>query len=83
MVFFIIIVISLSLSLLCTAFTIIHLKQSMLPEYVVLQLFCSYDLWYGTCNAFSHVECCVLVHLYITKYVCSAKYGSYCYYYYY
>jgi hypothetical protein len=80
-VFIIIIFISLSLSLLCAVFTIIHLKQIMLPECVMLQLFCSCDLWYGTCNAFYHVENCVLVHLCITKYVCSAKYGYYYYYY--
>jgi hypothetical protein len=34
------------LSPLCRVFTIIYLKQTMLRGYIVLQLFCSYNLWY-------------------------------------
>ena len=31
---------------LCGVFTIIYLQQTVLLECIVLQLFCSYNLWY-------------------------------------
>jgi hypothetical protein len=35
--------------LLCTVFTIIYLKHTVALRYVVLQLFCSYNLCYTQC----------------------------------
>jgi len=38
---------------LCRVFTIIYLKQTMFPGYMVLQLFCIYNLCYMLCY-FAH-----------------------------
>jgi hypothetical protein len=40
---------------LCRAFRIIYVKQTMYLGYIVLQLFCTYNL--RTCSIISHVYC--------------------------
>ena len=60
---------------LCRVFTIICLKQTMFPGYIV----CSYPVFtiYATCNVASHVKSFVLLHQSFLKYVCSAQCGGF------
>jgi len=37
------------LSPLCRIFTVIYLKQTMFLGYIMLQHFCSYNLWHMSC----------------------------------
>jgi hypothetical protein len=53
----IIIIIITTTTTLCRVFTSTYLKQTMLLGYILLQLFCSYNLWY-----INHAECRVLSH---------------------
>jgi hypothetical protein len=38
---------------------------------------CSVVTIYGTYNCICHVECVVLLHYYISKYVCCAQHGCF------
>ena len=58
--FFLLLLLSL-LSYLCRVFTIVYLKQTIFLGYLVLQLFCIYNLCYKSCY-FTHEICFVILH---------------------
>ena len=64
------------LLLLLLCLSLLYLKQTMFLGYIVLQLFCIYNLCYMQCY-FTHEICFVLLHWYFLKYVCSVQYGCF------
>ena len=53
-----------------------YLKQAMFLRYIVLQLFCIYNLCYMLCY-FVREICFVFLHQHFPQFVCSAQYGCF------
>ena len=60
----------------CKVFTVLYLKQTMYLGYIVLQLFCTYNLRYMLCY-FAREVCLVLLHQHLPQFVRSAQYGCF------